>query len=57
MITVVSLVFPQSSERGPKVIFWQCQKNKEEGWINFQKQIYGKIFEKNVYFSKILRSF
>jgi len=65
VITVVSLLFPESSEMGPKVTFLQCQKllttffvlmNEEKRWINFQKQVYKNISE-NVYLSEILRTF
>jgi len=61
MITVVSLLFPESSKRVQKLLFWQCQKlldtntffvlmNEEKGWINIQKQIYGKFLKKCLFF-------
>jgi len=68
VITVVSFLFPESSERGAKVFFGNVRSysllttffvlmNEVKEWINIQKQIYGKFFRKNVNFSEILRPF
>jgi len=62
---VVSLLFPESSERAQKLLFWQCQKllvtnyffrvnERRKGMGKFSETNLRKSCRKNVYFSEIL---
>jgi len=55
VITVVSLLFPENSERIPDnarsyslLTTFFVLMNEEKRWINSQKQIYGKFTEKSI---------
>jgi len=61
VITVVSLLIPESSERAQKLLFGKVRNysllttffmlmNEENGWINFQKQVYGKLSKNFLFF-------
>jgi len=60
VITVVSLLFPESSERTQKLLFWQCQKllitnyffrvNERRDGLIFSKNFMENFSEKSLFF-------